>query len=96
MFSDELFWLPKSEINSGSFVISTLEAALWTIANTQNYEEAVLLAVNLGSDADTVAAITGGIAGILYGKEQIPERWISKLKGKEVLEKEIERMYKKI
>lgn len=96
LFSNELFLLRKSDINSGSFVISTLEAALWTIANTKNYEEAVLMAVNLGYDADTVAAITGGIAGILYGKEQIPKRWISKLKGKETLEKEVERMYKNI
>ena len=97
LFSNELFLLRKSDINSGSFVISTLEAALSaTIANTKNYEEAVLMAVNLGYDADTVAAITGGIAGILYGKEQIPKRWISKLKGKETLEKEVERMYKNI
>lgn len=95
LFSDELFLLRKSEINSGSFVISTLEAALWVIANTKTYEEAVLTAVNLGYDADTVSAISGGIAGILYEKEQIPKRWIDELKGKELLEEEIEVAYKK-
>ena len=95
LFSDELFLLRKSDINSGSFVISTLEAALWVIANTKNYEEAVLTAVNLGYDADTVSAISGGIAGILYEKEQIPKRWIDELKGKELLEEEIEVAYKK-
>ena len=33
------------------------------------------MAANMGGDADTIAAITGGLAGALYGYERIPLRW---------------------
>ena len=45
----------------------TMEAALWCVYNTSSFEDAVLKAINLGGDADTVGAITGQIAGALYG-----------------------------
>ena len=51
----------------------TLEAALWCVFHTSTFEDAVLTAVNLGGDADTVGAITGQIAGALYGVKCIPE-----------------------
>ena len=47
----------------------------------------MLKAVNLGDDIDTVAAVAGGLAGIYYGLEEIPEEWLSKLQRKECLEK---------
>ena len=59
-----------------SYVIKTLEAVLYCLLETENYKSAVLKAVNLGRDTDTVAAITGGLAGIYYGYEDIPEEWI--------------------
>ncbi len=43
---------------------------------TDSFEEAVVLAVNLGDDADTVGAVTGQLAGALYGLGGIPERWL--------------------
>lgn len=43
--------------------------------NSNSYEETVLKAVNLGSDTDTTAAISGGLAGIIYGYEAIPTEW---------------------
>ena len=57
-----------------SYVIKTLEAVLYCLLETENYKDAVLKAVNLGHDTDTVAAITGGLAGIYYG--DIPQEWI--------------------
>lgn len=69
----------RHEIDSGTYVISTLEAALWSIWNSDSFEEAMLLAVNLGHDADTVGAVTGQLAGALYGKENIPQKWIDDL-----------------
>ena len=51
-----------------------LEAVLYCLLETENYRDAVLKAVNLGHDTDTVAAITGGLAGIYYG--DIPKEWI--------------------
>lgn len=50
------------------------------------YREAVLTAVNLGDDTDTTAAVTGGLAGILYGYEAIPKEWIATLKNKECID----------
>lgn len=58
----------------------TMEAALWCVYNTRNFEDAVLKAINLGGDADTVGAITGQIAGAIYGVKCIPERWLRGLK----------------
>lgn len=59
-----------------SYVIKTLEAVLYCLLETENYRDAVLKAVNLGRDTDTVAAITGGLTGIYYGYDDIPEEWI--------------------
>ena len=49
--------LDESEIKSGGFVLDTLKASLWCILNTENYKDAVLKAVNIGSDTDTTAAV---------------------------------------
>lgn len=67
--------LPDDEIRSGGYVVDTLEAALWCVLNTDNYRECMLRAINLGKDTDTVAAIAGGVAGLIYGWEAIPEEW---------------------
>ncbi len=54
-------------------------AALWCFKNTDNFRDAILLATNLGHDADTVAAVTGQIAGAFYGMSGIPIMWLDKL-----------------
>jgi ADP-ribosylglycohydrolase len=63
------------EIRGGGYIVDALEAALWAVRSTSSFEAAVLAAVNLGDDADTTAAITGQLAGALYGLRGIPERW---------------------
>ena len=60
-------------ILSGGYVLDSLKASLWCIENTYSFENAVLLAVNLGDDADTTAAITGQIAGAIYGYAAMPQ-----------------------
>ena len=65
----------RRDIRSSGFVLHSLEAALWCFARTSNFRDAVLLAANLGNDADTTAAITGQLAGAYYGLEQIPSEW---------------------
>lgn len=67
--------LPEAEILSSGYVVHTLEAAVWCLLNTSSFEECVLKAVNLGRDTDTVGAVAGGLAGIKYGVEGIPEKW---------------------
>ena len=77
--------LPETEIKSSGYIVDTLEAALWCFLNTESYRDCVLKAVNLGEDTDTLGAVSGGIAGLYYGYENIPEEWISKIPSKEVI-----------
>jgi ADP-ribosyl-[dinitrogen reductase] hydrolase len=70
-------------ISSSGYVLSTLTAAMYCFMTTDSYQEAVLMAVNLGSDADTTAAVTGGLAGLYYGYETIPEKWRHEIRKKE-------------
>ncbi|MDZ7960490.1 MAG: ADP-ribosylglycohydrolase family protein [Aulosira sp. DedQUE10] len=83
IYSGEIGKLPVQEINSGGYVIDTLEASLWCLLNTSSYSEAVLKAVNLGGDTDTTAAVTGGLAKIYYGMEKIPQEWINQIARKQ-------------
>ncbi|MBH8572622.1 ADP-ribosylglycohydrolase family protein [Nostocaceae cyanobacterium CENA369] len=83
VFSGEIANLSVEEINSGGYVIDTLEASLWCLLNSSSYSEAVLKAVNLGGDTDTTAAVTGGLAGIYYGVENIPQAWIDQIACKD-------------
>ena len=48
---------------------------MWCLRNTDTFKDCILKAVNLGDDTDTVAAIAGGLAGLAYGLENIPEKW---------------------
>ncbi|RZJ71985.1 ADP-ribosylglycohydrolase family protein [Flavobacterium sp.] len=69
-----------SDSMSGSgYVLHSLESSIWCLLTTESYKEAVLKAVNLGDDTDTTAAITGGIAGLLYGFEAIPTNWVAQI-----------------
>lgn len=70
---------PRRSMNSDGYVISTAEAALWSVATNRNFTDTVLAAVNLGDDADTTGAVAGGMAGLLYGIKAIPPEWISSL-----------------
>lgn len=76
----------EREVRSGGFVRDTFEAALWCLLRTASYAECVLTAVNLGDDADTTAAVAGGLAGIAYGLEGIPGEWLAALRGRDVIE----------
>ncbi|MBO6504122.1 MAG: ADP-ribosylglycohydrolase family protein [Kordiimonadaceae bacterium] len=69
----------RDDIQSSGYVVHTLEAAFWAFANSSDFEDAILLAANLGDDADTVAAVTGQIAGAYYGVDAIPAHWMNKL-----------------
>lgn len=79
----EIASFTRNSIYSSGYVVHTLEAALWCLLNSHNYTEAVLTAVNLGEDTDTTAAVTGGLAGIYYDMEQIPQEWIEQIARKD-------------
>lgn len=71
--------LNEDQIYSSGYVLDTLEASVWCLLNTNSYEEAVLKAVNLGEDTDTIGALTGGLAGMYYGREAIPSDWLNSI-----------------
>ena len=79
VFSLNIQNLPRDEIKSGGYCISSLEASIWCLLNNENYRDTILEAVNLGYDTDTTACIVGGLAGIYYGYEDIPDDWINQL-----------------
>lgn len=70
---------PITEILGTGYAVASLEAALWCFYHTGSFSEAVLMAANLGDDADTTAAIVGQLAGAYYGIQGIPEGWIERL-----------------
>jgi ADP-ribosyl-[dinitrogen reductase] hydrolase len=55
---------PRKQIHASGYVAHSLEASLWSVGRSASFEEAVLLAANLGEDADTTAAITGQLASL--------------------------------
>ena len=69
----------ESTIESSGYVVHTLEAAIWCVLTSNSYKETVLKAVNLGRDTDTIAAIAGSMAGIIYGLHTIPSEWLDTL-----------------
>lgn len=73
-------------IKSSAYVADTFNAVMYCLATTDNYRDCVIKAVNLGKDTDTIAALAGGLAGIMYGMEGIPSKWMERLRGKDIIE----------
>ncbi|AZA52689.1 ADP-ribosylglycohydrolase family protein [Chryseobacterium sp. G0201] len=96
ILNNNIFEYEEEKIGSSGYVLHSLEASLWCFLNSESYSEAVLKAVNLGEDTDTTGAITGGIAGIYYGFENIPEEWIAELVRKEDIENLCEKLENKL
>lgn len=76
ILEDDFALLPEGEVVSTGYVLHTLHASLWCLLNTQTFSDCVLRAVNLGGDTDTTGCVAGGLAGVAYGKSQIPKDWI--------------------
>lgn len=79
LLTQDIHALAHVSISSSGYVVDTLEASIWCLLTTDSYGEAALKAVNLGNDTDTVGAVTGGLAGLLYGWQTIPEVWLHQL-----------------
>ncbi|EJN58555.1 ADP-ribosylglycohydrolase family protein [Halogranum rubrum] len=74
-----------SPLRSSGYVVHTLQAALWLGLTADSAEEAVVDAVALGEDTDTVGAVTGAIAGARFGASALPERWLKTIREREEL-----------
>ena len=69
----------EADIQGSGYVVESLEAAFWCFWRTDSFQDCVLLAANLGDDADTTAAVAGQLAGAFYGESGIPVSWLKKL-----------------
>lgn len=87
--NDEYFNLletKEDDVKSSGYIIDTFKASIWCILHSKSFKEAVLKAVNLGDDTDSVGAVTGALAGCLYGFDNIPNEF----KGKALQNKELD------
>ena len=78
--------VPERYIRSTGYVVDSIEAAVWSLITTDTFKDCLLKAVNLGDDTDTVAAIAGGLAGLYYGYDNIPDQWLEVIKRREYIE----------
>ncbi|WP_027395582.1 ADP-ribosylglycohydrolase family protein [Aquimarina latercula] len=91
ILEDDISKQDRFNIKGTGYVLRSLEAAFWCLLTSDSYEECILKAVNLGEDTDTTAAITGGLAGLYFGYDTIPETWKFQLARFEDVENLIER-----
>lgn len=84
----------RDDIGSSGYVADSLEAALWSVGRTGHLSEAILLAANLGGDADTTAAITGQLAGALHSAGCIPDAWLERLAWRDQIEAKARALFK--
>ena len=78
MVSGDILILPRPDAppdEASGYVMHTIHAAYWALTQGATFRDVLLAAVNLGSDADTVGAVAGQLAGRIYGYEGIPEPW---------------------
>lgn len=89
-YERELEWSVRPDIpwegKGTGYVVDCLRSAFMTLEQASDYEDAVKRAILLGHDTDTTACVTGGLAGIRYGLQGIPKRWLKALKEREKVE----------
>ena len=68
----------KGLLEPSGYIVNTFNNSVYW-SRKDSFEEAMIGAVNHGGDADTIAAITGSLAGAKFGYDAIPERWINQL-----------------
>ncbi len=77
--------LKRYDLKPTGFVVDSIVCAMWCLRHTNTFEEAVLKAVNLGGDSDTIGAITGQLAGAYYGFDAIPDHLVKGLSNQDML-----------
>lgn len=79
LLDDDITNYSLEDIYSTGYVVYSLEAVIWCVCNTDNFEQAIIGSINLGNDTDTIGALTGSLAGIIYGIDNIPNKWLNSL-----------------
>lgn len=83
LLDNDISLLDIDNINSSGYVLNTLEAVIWCFMNSNNYNESIIKAINLGDDVDTIGALVGGLSGSYYNK--INNKWLKDIKRKDYL-----------
>ena len=85
ILNNNIYEYDSKDLSGLGYVVSTLEVALYSFINSNNYRECIINALNFGNDTDTNAAVAGGIAGYFYN--QVPNEWKEKILKREQVEK---------
>ena len=85
ILSEDFINVRREDIGESGYVLDTLEAVMYSVLHSDNYEDTIKCAVKLGYDTDTVAGIAGSLAGALYGSEAIPQKWMNDLLKRDYL-----------
>jgi ADP-ribosylglycohydrolase len=73
------------EIKNSSFIVDTLEAAIWCFMKSESFKECAIATTNIGGDTPTIGAIAGSLAGIFYGYSNIPKSYLEDLRKRDYL-----------
>jgi len=79
-----------------AYVLNTFWSAWEAYSTTESYRDCVVTAVKYGHDTDTTACIAGGLAGIRWGIEGVPQEWLTQMRGREIAHPLIERLVKDV
>ncbi|MDP4178543.1 MAG: ADP-ribosylglycohydrolase family protein [Bacillota bacterium] len=97
-FEEELEWSIRPDENAvghgDGYVVDCLRSAIMVLKENDTYEKVIKAAISLGNDTDTTAAVAGGIAGIKYGVQSIPQKWMKIMRGKDLVEDVFEKLIK--
>jgi len=80
-------------LGNGIEAFNSVPTAIYSFLANPNFAEAVIYAVSLGGDTDTIGAMTGAIAGAYWGVEAIPGKWRDRLENGKFIEKLAEKLW---
>lgn len=84
ILNKELYLLNIADLKNTGYVVDTMEATIWCLINGDDFKSSVHLAVSLGNDTDTTAALVGAIASLMYN-DPFPHEWMAELKNSDLL-----------
>jgi ADP-ribosyl-[dinitrogen reductase] hydrolase len=84
--------LPRDEVAAGGYVLQTVGASFWALANFPSAEEIIVQAVSLGDDADSTGAVAGALAGAAFGADALPARWREHVQYRDELIEQADRL----
>ena len=82
------------ELGNGIEAFNSVPTAIYSfLAQPNSFAQAVIHAISLGGDTDTIGAMTGAISGAYLGIESIPNSWKGKLENGFYIEELAERLW---